>query len=54
MPQDFPWGVMSILGPGLIFVLYIIYYILRMANEEMKDGEMDSQRGEVTPRQEND
>ena len=37
MPQEFPWGVMAILGPGLIFVLYIIYYILRLANEEMKD-----------------
>ena len=40
MPQDFPWGVMSILGPGLIFVLYIIYYILRLANEEMKDEKL--------------
>ena len=39
MPEDFPWGVMSILVPGLIFVLYIIYYILRLANEEMKDEE---------------
>ena len=39
MPQDFPWGVMSILGPGLIFVLYIIYYILKLANEEMKNEE---------------
>ena len=37
MPQDFPWGVMAILGPGLIFVAYIIYYILRLAFEEMKD-----------------
>ena len=39
MPQDFPWGVMAILVPGLIFVLYIIYYILRLAFEEMKDEE---------------
>ena len=39
MPENFPWGVMSILVPGLIFVLYIIYYILRLANEEMKDEE---------------
>ena len=39
MPQDFPWGVMAILVPGLIFVLYIIYYILKLANEEMKDEE---------------
>jgi hypothetical protein len=37
MPQEFPWGVMAILGPGFIFVAYIIYYILRLANEEMKD-----------------
>jgi hypothetical protein len=37
MINDFPWGVVTILGIGLIFVLYIIYYILRMANEEMKD-----------------
>ena len=36
MPQEFPWGVMAILGPGLIFVAYIIYYILRL-DEEMKD-----------------
>ena len=39
MPQEFPWGVMAILGPGLIFVAYIIYYILRLANEEMKNEE---------------
>ena len=39
MPQDFPWGVMAILVPGLIFVAYIIYYILRLANEEMKNEE---------------
>ena len=38
MPQDFPYGVIAILGVGLVFVLYIIYYILRLANEEMKDG----------------
>jgi hypothetical protein len=37
MPQEFPWGVMAILGPGLIFVAYIIYYILRLENEEIKD-----------------
>ena len=39
MPQDFPWGVMAILVPGLIFVSYVIYYILRLANEEMKNEE---------------
>jgi hypothetical protein len=53
MPQDFPYGVIIILGTGLVFVLYIIYYILKLANEEMKDGKMDSQRREVTSRQEN-
>ena len=37
MPQDFPYGVITILGVGLVFVLYIIYYILRLAFEEMKD-----------------
>ena len=39
MPEYFPWGVITILGIGLLFVLYIIYYILRLANEEMKDEE---------------
>jgi len=37
MPHDFPYGVIVILGSGLIFVLYIIYYILRLAHLEMKD-----------------
>ena len=37
--SDFPWGVMMILGSGLVFTAYIIYYILRMAFEEMKDEE---------------
>jgi len=35
----FPWGVFIILSCGLTFVAYIIYYILRLANEEMKDEE---------------
>jgi hypothetical protein len=39
MPQDFPYGVIIILGTGLVFVLYIIYYILRLAFEEMKNEE---------------
>ena len=39
MPQDFPWGVIILLGCGLAFTLYVIYYILRLANEEMKDEE---------------
>jgi len=35
----FPWGVIIILGSGLIFTLYVIYYILRLAHEEMKNEE---------------
>jgi hypothetical protein len=35
--MELPWGVITILGCGLIFTLYVIYYILRLANEEMKD-----------------
>ncbi len=46
MPQEFPWGVMAILVPGLIFVLYIIYYILRLANEEMKDEHDSTHRSD--------
>jgi len=37
MPEDFPWGVIIILGCGLTFTAYVIYYILRMAHLEMKD-----------------
>jgi hypothetical protein len=32
-----PWGVIVILGTGLIFTAYVIYYILRLAYLEMKD-----------------
>ena len=35
----FPWGVIAILSCGLAFTAYIIYYILRLAFEEMKDEE---------------
>ena len=35
--MELPWGVITILGCGLIFTLYIIYYILKLAHEEMKD-----------------
>jgi hypothetical protein len=35
--SEFPWGVLIILGSGLIFTAYVIYYILRLAHEEMKD-----------------
>ena len=37
--SEFPWGVVIILGSGLVFTLYVIYYILRLANEEMKNEE---------------
>jgi hypothetical protein len=37
--DQLPWGVITILSCGLIFTLYVIYYILRLANEEMKDEE---------------
>ena len=33
------WGVFIILGAGLLFTCYCIYYILKLANEEMKDEE---------------
>ena len=37
--NEFPWGVLVMLCCGLTFVAYIIYYILRLAFEEMKDEE---------------
>ena len=42
MPHDFPWGVVIILGCGLAFTAYIIYYIMRLAFEEMKDETPES------------
>jgi len=35
----FPWGVFIILSCGLIFTAYIIYSIMKLAFEEMKDEE---------------
>ncbi len=35
--NQIPWGVISILGVGLLGTLYYIYYILKLAHEEMKD-----------------
>ena len=35
--NEFPWGVCIILGSGLIFTAYIIYYILKLAHLEMND-----------------
>ena len=35
--SQLPWGVIAILGVGLAGTAYIIYYILKLAAEEMKD-----------------
>jgi hypothetical protein len=35
--NEFPWGVCIILGSGLIFTCYCIYYILRLAYLETKN-----------------
>jgi hypothetical protein len=43
MIHDFPWGVVIILGSGLIFTAWIIYYILRVAYLEMKDVSVQNQ-----------
>jgi hypothetical protein len=29
------WGVFIILGAGLLFTVYVIYYILKLAHSEM-------------------
>jgi hypothetical protein len=41
--NEFPWGVVIILGCGLIFTAWIIYYILRLAHLEMKDVSVQNQ-----------
>jgi hypothetical protein len=35
--NEFPWGVCIIIGAGLIFTMWCIYYILRLAYLETKD-----------------
>jgi hypothetical protein len=40
--NEFPWGVVILLSCGLAFTAYIIYYILKLANEEMKDETSES------------
>jgi hypothetical protein len=35
--SELPWGVFTILGIGLAGTVYVIYYILKLAYEEMKD-----------------
>ena len=42
MPQDFPYGVVILLSCGLAFTVYVIYYILKLAYEEMKDETPES------------
>ena len=38
----FPWGVSIILGSGLTFTAYVIYYILKLAHSEMKNEKSGS------------
>lgn len=40
--NEFPWGVVILLSCGLVFTAYIIYYILKLAYEEMKDETTES------------
>jgi hypothetical protein len=40
--EQFPWGVVIILSCGLIFTAYVIYYILKLAHEEMKNETSES------------
>lgn len=39
---EFNWGVFIILSCGLVFTAWIIYYILKLAYEEMKDETLES------------
>ena len=41
--NQFPWGVVIILGCGLTFTAWTIYYILRLAHLEMKDVPIQNQ-----------
>jgi hypothetical protein len=43
MIHDFPLGVFILLSTGLAFTAWIIYYILKMANDEMKDVSIQNQ-----------
>jgi hypothetical protein len=44
--NEFPWGVVVILGCGLTFTAWTIYYILRLAHLEMKDVPVQNQEGQ--------
>jgi hypothetical protein len=35
--NELPWGVIIILGSGLVGTIWAIYYILRLAYLEMKE-----------------
>lgn len=35
---EFPWGVFIILSCGLLFTCYCIFYILKLAHDEMNDA----------------
>ena len=40
--SEFPWGVFIILSCGLSFTAWIIYYILKLAHEEMNNETPES------------
>ena len=40
--DQFPWGVVIILSCGLAFTAYVIYYILKLAHEEMNNETPES------------
>jgi hypothetical protein len=40
--SNLPWGVIIVLGSGLIFTAYVIYYILRLAYLEMQNETSES------------
>ncbi len=44
--NQFPWGVVVILGCGLTFTAWTIYYILRLAHLEMKDVSVQNQKNQ--------
>jgi len=44
--NEFPWGVVIILGCGLTFTAWTIYYILRLSYLEMKDVSVQNQEGQ--------
>ena len=47
--SEFVPGVFIILGCGLVFTLYCVVYILRLAHKEMHDGSNGSTQQEELP-----